>query len=123
MEAVPWILGFVGAVIGALFALIAAKYTAKAAAKVGEEANAVTFSRDLITRVESLEEDVRQLRADLDSSRKTTGVTTSLLERVIAYILAGCVGPRPAIPALIKPLLDEWLVKQYERDSSEKSHP
>lgn len=107
-----------GLVVTGLVTYAAARYTGRSAAKVGEEANAVTFSRDLIARIESLEADVAQLRTDLEANRKITATATSFIERLVSWVLTGCQGHRPVIPITIEPHLDDWLVNQYKREKT-----
>lgn len=116
----PWqyFAGVVIAVVAATATVVVGRLTQKTAANVGQEANAVTFSRDLIARIESLEADVAQLRTDLEANRKITATATSFIERAISWILTGCAGPRPAIPIILEPHLDGWLVNQYKREKT-----
>lgn len=110
----PWLI-LLGIVATGALSYAAARYTGRSAAKVGEEANAVTFSRDLIARVESLEEDVKQLRTDLEKNRKVISTAVSFIERLMSWVLAGGHGPRPALSTLLEPHLDDWLVSQYKK--------
>lgn len=103
-----------GLVITGLVTYAASRATGKTAAKVGAEANAVTFSRDLIARIESLEADVEQLRTDLEANRKITATATSFIERFMAWVLTGHSGHRPVVPIVLEPYLDDWLVNQYK---------
>lgn len=111
-EGIDWqvmgglIIGFLG-VGGGLFAAIVTR-------KNGREANAVTFSAGLMARVESLEDDVKELREEQKQTMNLLSVSLSYIERLIYWGRTGGQGPEPEIPSKLRDRLDHIIHHRRE---------
>lgn len=110
----PWMV-FAGILVTSAASYGAARYSGKSSSRVGQEANAVTFSRDLMARIEGLEDDVREMRRELDSVKQIKGVAITFIERVLAWVHSGAKKPTPRIPSVIEPFLAEEIVANHRR--------
>lgn len=115
MEYVP---GIIVALIAAAASYAAARYSSHSTLKASKEANAVTFSRDLMSRVESLEDDVKELKGKLEQVTLTSTTAINYIERWLLWALGGCQGPMPIIPTRLIPHLDPSLVEEHQRQQS-----
>jgi outer membrane murein-binding lipoprotein Lpp len=110
----PWLV-LAGIVVSAAASYGAARYSGRASSKVGQEANAVTFSRDLIARIEGLEDDVKKMRQELDNVKAIKGVAVTFIERILMWVHSGSNKPTPRIPSVIEPFLSEEIVATHKR--------
>jgi DNA-binding transcriptional regulator YiaG len=99
-----------------------ATYAGRTSSKVAKETNAVTFSRDLMARLESLEEDVKSLRKDLNVVSRNFSTAINFIERMVFWAKGGSKPPIPGIPESLKAHLDPSLIDQHyeqqERDNA-----
>lgn len=103
---------FAGASV-ALIAMCGAVYAAKTSAKTAKETNAVTFAKNLMERVESLEEDVKGLRVDLNSVSRNFSTAINFIERMVFWAKGGSKPPIPGIPESLKEHLDPSLLDRH----------
>ena len=116
------LLTLVGILIVAGGGAYGATYAGRTASKTSKEATAVTFSKNLMDRVESLEDDVRDLRKGLDHMSRNFNTAINFIERMVLWARGGSQPPMPNLPETLKPHLDPSLIdrhhEQQERESA-----
>jgi DNA-binding transcriptional regulator YiaG len=97
-----------------------ATYAARTSSRTAKETNAVTFSKNLMERLESLEEDVKGLRADLNIVSRNFSTAINFIERMVFWAKGGSKPPIPGIPESLKAHLDPSLIdRHYEQQERE----
>lgn len=91
-----------------------ATYAGRTSSKTAKEATAVTFAKNLMERVESLEEDVKDLRKDLNIVSRNFSTAINFIERMVFWAKGGSKPPIPGIPESLKPHLDPSLIDRHE---------
>lgn len=108
------LLPLIGALITGAVAVYAATYAGRTSSKTAKEATAVTFSKNLMERLESLEEDVKVLRADLNVVSRNFSTAINFIERMVFWAKGGSKPPIPGIPESLKAHLDPSLIDRHE---------
>lgn len=103
-----------GALIAGAVGVYGATYAGRTSSKVAKETNAVTFSQHLMTRLESLEEDVAELRKDLNLVSRNFSTAINFIERMVFWAKGGSKPPIPGIPESLKQHLDPSLIDRHE---------
>lgn len=111
-EPVDW--QTLGAILVGFFSLAGAVFAALRTSKSAREANAITFSRDLMARVESLEDDVKELREEQKQTMNLLSVSLSYIERLIYWGRTGGRDPEPEIPSKLRDRLDHLINHRRE---------
>lgn len=88
-------------------------YAATRTAKSAKEANAVTFSKTLLERIEGLEDDIKELRASQQKTASILSVWTVFTENLFRWGRGGGGEPEPTIPAQLREQLAH-LIHDYE---------
>lgn len=91
-----------GGIIGTILAFIVGIYTALRTARSAREANAITFSRDLMARVESLEKKDEEKDRKIEELGSIMSVSLSFIERLFHWGRGGGGEPEPTIPAQLR---------------------
>ena len=116
------LLTLAGVIIVTGGAAYGATYAGRTSSKTAKETNAVTFSKQLMERLESLEEDVKSLRADLNAVSRSFNTAINFIERMVLWAKGGSKPPMPDIPESLKRHFDPSLIdrheKQQEREGS-----
>jgi DNA-binding transcriptional regulator YiaG len=99
-----------------------ATYAGRTSSKTAKEATAVTFAKNLMERVESLEEDVKDLRKDLNLVSRNFSTAINFIERMVFWAKGGSKPPIPGIPDSLKAHLDPSLVDQHH-EQQERERP
>jgi hypothetical protein len=115
MDLNQWAAAILVPILAALLTYFGVRVTSRRSMTVGREANAVTFSRDLLGRVATLEEDVGELRAQLEAVKGVVGHATGWIEHALRWLSAGRHGNPPALTAQLKEHLNPWVVTDYEK--------
>lgn len=110
------IVTLLGVVLAGVIGAVSAKISASASTKNSKEANAVTFSKTLIERVESLETDVETLRTDLDNVTQNFRHAINFIERMVFWARGGSKPPIPEIPTSLKEFFDPSLVERHTEE-------
>ena len=76
----------IGGIIGGFFTLAGTWYVAKRTGKSASESTAVTWSKDLVTRIETLEKRDEEKNARIDGLQDQQRETTSMLSTSLGYI-------------------------------------
>lgn len=114
------LLTLVGILIVAGGGAYGATYAGRTASKTSKEATAVTFAKNLMERIETLEDDVKDLRKDLNLMSRNFGTAINFIERMVLWARGGSRPPMPKLPDSLKPHMDPGLVDQhYERQERE----
>lgn len=108
------ILTFLGILVVAGGGAYGATYAARTSSKTAKEATAVTFAKNLMERVESLEEDVKELRKDLNIMSRNFGTAINFIERMVLWARGGSKPPMPKLPDSLKPHMDPSLIDRHE---------
>jgi DNA-binding transcriptional regulator YiaG len=107
------LLTLAGILIVAAGGAYGATYAGRTASKTSKEATAVTFAKNLMERVESLEEDVKDLRKDLNIVSRNFSTAINFIERMVFWAKGGSKPPIPGIPESLKAHLDPSLVDRH----------
>ena len=108
------ILTLAGILIVAGASAYGATYAGRTSSKTAKEATAVTFAKNLMERVESLEEDVKDLRKDLNLMSRNFGTAINFIERMVLWARGGSKPPMPKLPDALKPHMDPSLIDRHE---------
>jgi hypothetical protein len=117
-----WVTVVVVPILAALLTYFGVRVTSRRSLTVGREANAVTFSRDLLTRVSALEDDVLELRGQLEALKGVVSHATGWIEHCLRWITGGRVGPPPKITDTLAEHLNPWVVEDFRKAMFEE-HP
>lgn len=93
-------------VAGTALTVLGAVYAANRGSRSTKEANAVNFTKTLLERVESLEDDVQKLQRDQQETLSLLVVATSFIERLFQWGRDGGRPPEPSIPSQLLDRLD-----------------
>lgn len=115
--------GVFGTIAVAIIGLISSLLAGRSSRKVGKEANAVTFSQHLIARLESLEDDVKSLRKDLDKVERAFRISLNFIEKFMPWARAGAKPPIPDIPQALHEYLDPAVLEEHQRQQEAQSRP
>jgi hypothetical protein len=88
-------------------------------AEVSKEANAITWSKDLLGRLEKLEGEVTSVRNDLNAITRTLRISTNYIERLWQWGTSGSRPPIPDIPETLYTHLDPTLIDEHHRRQRE----
>lgn len=110
------VLTLVGVLIVAAASAYGATYAGRTSSKTAKEATAVTFAKNLMERVESLEEDVKDLRKDLNVVSRNFSTAINFIERMVFWAKGGSKPPIPGIPESLKPHLDPSLIDRHQEE-------
>ncbi|MCC5781366.1 hypothetical protein CRM73_00085 [Kocuria sp. CCUG 69068] len=91
-----------GGVLGTVLAFIAGIFTSLRTARSTKEANAITFSRDLMLRVESLEKKDEEKDRKIEELGSIMSVSLSFIERLFHWGRGGGGQPEPTVPAQLR---------------------
>jgi len=114
-------LPLLGALITGAVAVYAATYAGRTSSKTAKESNAVTFSKNLMDRLESLEDDVAALRKDLNLVSRNFSTAINFIERMVFWAKGGSKPPIPGIPESLKAHLDPSLVDRHEEQQERET--
>lgn len=114
--------GLIGAVLAALAALGVAKISGRSTAKSAKEATAVTFAADLTKRLETVERQIVDLRAELLGAQRLIQAATGYIDALLWWLRTGRRGKMPHPPRVIRDHLDPNLLEPTE-DESEPASP
>jgi DNA-binding transcriptional regulator YiaG len=103
-----------GVIIVAAGGVYGATYSNRTSSRTAKEATAVTFSKNLMDRLESLEEDVKVLRADLNLVSRNFSTAINFIERMVFWAKGGSKPPIPGIPESLKAHLDPSLIDRHQ---------
>ncbi len=81
----------------AIIAVLGVIYTVTATRKTGQEANAVTFSKTLMERIESLEGDIDELKKGQKESASTITAFTVFTEQLFRWSRGSGGEPAPTV--------------------------
>lgn len=115
------ILTFAGILVVTAGAAYGATYAGRTSSKTAKETNAVTFSKQLMERLESLEEDVKSLRADLNAVSRNFNTAINFIERMVLWAKGGSTPPIPAIPESLRKHFDQSLIERHEKQQERES--
>jgi hypothetical protein len=101
--------------IAATLTFVGVRITSRRSMTVGKEANAVTFSRDLIGRVTALEKDVDDLKGKLEEIKGVVSHATGWIEHCLRWIMGGSTANPPKLTPMLKEHVDPWMVEDYQR--------
>lgn len=110
------ILPLIGALIAGAVGVYGATYAGRTSSKASKESNAVTFSKTLIDRLESLEEDVKDLRSDLNRVSRNFSTAINFIERMVFWAKGGSKPPIPGIPESLREHLDPSLIDRHDEE-------
>ena len=113
------ILTLVGILVVAAGGAYGATYAGRTSSKAAKEATAVTFAKNLMDRVESLEEDVKDLRKDLNVVSRNFSTAINFIERMVLWARGGSTPPIPGIPESLKIHLDPGLIDRHHEKERE----
>jgi len=108
------ILTLAGILIVAGASAYGATYAGRTSSRTAKETNAVTFSKNLMERLESLEDDVAALRKDLNVVSRNFSTAINFIERMVFWAKGGSKPPIPGIPESLKAHLDPSLIDRHE---------
>lgn len=108
------ILVLLGALIAGAVGVYGATYSNRTSSRTAKETNAVTFSKNLMERLESLEDDVALLRKDLNLVTRNFSTAINFIERMVFWARGGSKPPIPGIPESLKAHLDPSLIDQHQ---------
>ncbi|MGG7653488.1 hypothetical protein [Kocuria rosea] len=91
-----------GGVLGTVLAFAAGIFASLRTARSTKEANAITFSRDLMLRVESLEKKDEEKDQKIEELGSIMSVSLSFIERLFHWGRGGGGHPEPSIPAQLQ---------------------
>lgn len=114
------VLALIGVGLGTWATYKRGKQSDKVTASVSKEANAITWSGQLLQRLENVEKEVVGLRKDLNRVTRTFSTSINFIERLLLWAIDGCNGPMPLIPKSLIEHLDADLVDEHIR---QQSHP
>lgn len=100
--------------VAALIGYMGARFAATSTMKIGKETNAVTWAGQLLTRVESLEEDVSQLKKDLTKITRSFTVAVNYIEKFLQWAQDGSDPPIPDVPEALDEHLDPYLIRKHK---------
>ncbi|MBE0009610.1 MULTISPECIES: hypothetical protein [unclassified Arthrobacter] len=112
------ILALIGVALGTWATYKRGKQSDKVTATVSREANAITWSGQLLERLENVENEVKNLRADLNKVTRISTTAINFIERVLLWAIDGCNGPMPLIPKSLIEHLDADLVDEHVRQQA-----
>jgi hypothetical protein len=102
-------------ILAALLTYFGVRITSRRSLTVGREANAVTFSRDLLGRVSALEDDVVELRGQLEAVKGVVSHATGWIEHCLRWLSGGRGGNPPTLTPQLIEHLNPWVVSDYEK--------
>lgn len=108
-----WAAAIIVPVLAALLTYFGVRITSRRSMTVGREANAVTFSRDLIARVEGLENDVADLNRKYEELKGILSHATGWIEHCLRWVTGGRIGNPPRLTDKLKEQLNPWIVEDY----------
>lgn len=111
-------LALIGVGLGTWATYKRGKQSDKVTAVVSKEANAITWSAQLLERLENVENEVKTLRADLNKVTRISSTAINFIERVLLWAIDGCKGPMPPVPRTLVEHLDPGLVEEHERQQA-----
>ncbi|NOJ59767.1 hypothetical protein [Arthrobacter sp. 260] len=114
------VLALIGVGLGTWATYKRGKQSDKVTATVSREANAITWSQQLLDRLENVEKEVEKLRTDLNKVTRTFSTAINFIERLMLWAIDGCKGPMPVVPRTLIEHLDPGLVDEHQR---QQSHP
>ncbi|MFC3299650.1 hypothetical protein FJV46_10745 [Arthrobacter agilis] len=91
----------------------------KVTAELSKEANAITWSQDLVKRLDKLEDELKEVRADLDKVTRTFRISMNYIERLWQWAKTGSRPPIPDIPESLYEHLDPSLIDEHHRQQRE----
>ena len=106
-------LGLIGIIAAAIIAGFFGLRAAMTTAKVNKEGNAVTFSKNLMDRVESLEDDVRDLKKELKEINRVFTTALNFIEKLWLWAHDGSKPPIPDVPTSLREHLDPALFREH----------
>ena len=108
------LLTFAGVVVVTGGAAYGATYAGRTSSRTAKETNAVTFSQQLMVRLESLEEDVANIRRELNIVSRNFNTAINFIERMVLWAKGGSKPPMPDIPDSLKKHFDPSLISRHE---------
>jgi len=115
------LLTLLGVIIVAAGGVYGATYSNRTSSRASKESNAVTFSKTLMDRLESLEDDVAGLRRDLNLVTRNFSTAINFIERMVFWAKGGSKPPIPGIPESLKAHLDPSLIDRHEEQQERES--
>lgn len=112
------IIALVGVIYSSYLTYKRAKQGDKVTSAVSKEANAITWSAQLLDRLEKVEQEVVGLRKDLNRVTRTFSTSINFIERLLLWAIDGCHGPMPAVPRSLIEHLDPALVDEHQRQQA-----
>lgn len=101
--------------IAAVLTYFGVRITSRRSMTVGREANAVTFSKDLIARVGALEDDVEDLKTKLEEVKGVVSHATGWIEHALRWIMAGSLAVPPKLSPKLIEHMNPWAVEEYQK--------
>jgi hypothetical protein len=99
-------------------------------AEVSKEANAITWSKDLLGRVQTLEtrdeergKEITKINARFNKLDRLFRISINFTEKLLLWERDGSRPPRPNIPEDLKEYLDPSLIKEHARQQEELDSP
>lgn len=103
------ILPLIGALIAGAAAVYGATYAGRTSSKASKEATAVTFSKNLMDRLEKVEQKVERLERNFSTA-------INFIERMVFWARGGSKPPIPEIPSSLKEFFDPSLTTRHEEE-------
>ncbi len=109
------VLSLIGVISVALIAGFFGLRAAMVTAKVSKEGNVGTFAKLLLERVESLEDDVKEVKRDLSQMTRVFSTALNFIERFLLWAQDGSKPPIPDVPESLREHLDNHLIREHKR--------
>lgn len=121
----PGELALLGSVLGAvatgLAAIIVARTGSKSTAKSAKEASAVTFAANLTQRLETVEQEIKDLRGELLGAQRVIQAATGYIDGLLWWLRTGRRGRMPHPPRILQDHLDPSLIDETADEESESA--
>lgn len=92
----------IGSMLVGVLGLLGVLYTGTRSRASSREANAVTFSKTLLDRIETLEDDIKELKEGQQKTASILSVWTVFTENLFRWGRGGGGEPEPSIPAQLR---------------------
>lgn len=109
------LLALIGVLVVGYFTYKRGRQSDKATAETNREANAITFSGQLLARLDKLEEKVEEQDAKIERLGRVFKVSLNFIERFLLWAHDGSKPPIPDVPGSLREHLDPHLMDEHAR--------
>ena len=109
------LIALIGVLVVGYFTYKRGKQSDKVTAEANREANAITFSGQLLVRLDKLEEKVEEQDAKIERLGRVFKVSLNFIERFLLWAHDGSKPPIPDVPGSLQEHLDPHLMDEHNR--------